>query len=143
VFALCSEAVKIQFIFGQGHPLDGTCVQSFCSQHRCDPERRLITRRMLLEHLISRRQSTGVPRLQETATPLVPIVGPCLGSYCGPRGAAVSYEQGTPASLKEEEIEENEGRLATPSSQTHAVRCRANSAQIRQTRLEGESSMIL
>ena len=39
---------------------------------------------------------TGIPRVLEIATPWDPAVGPCLGSYGGPRGGAFSYERGTP-----------------------------------------------
>ena len=39
---------------------------------------------------------TWVPRSQETATPEDPTVGLCLGPRDGPKGVAVSYEQGTP-----------------------------------------------
>ena len=47
------------------------------------------------------QNTTGEPRL-ESATPLDPTVGPCLGSYGGPRGGGGSYERGIPvvASLR-------------------------------------------
>ena len=32
--------------------------------------------------------------------PKDPTVGPCLGSYGGSRGGAVSYERGTPVALR-------------------------------------------
>ena len=38
---------------------------------------------------------TVVPRSLEIAPPYDPTVGLCLGPYCGPRGGAICYEQGT------------------------------------------------
>jgi hypothetical protein len=42
-------------------------------------------------------ECTGVPHLQEIATPYDPTECLCLGSYGGPRGWAFSYKRGTPA----------------------------------------------
>ena len=39
---------------------------------------------------------TGVPCLEETASPQDSTVGLCLKPYGVPRGGAVSYERGTP-----------------------------------------------
>ena len=41
----------------------------------------------------------GVPRSKETAPPLDPTVGLCLGLYGGPGGGSVSYERGNPVIL--------------------------------------------
>jgi hypothetical protein len=38
--------------------------------------------------LLVTQGDTGAPRPEETATPWDPTVGPCLGSYGGPRGGS-------------------------------------------------------
>jgi len=40
--------------------------------------------------------TTGVLRFQVTVTPYDPAVGPCRGSYHGPRGKGFVDERGTP-----------------------------------------------
>jgi len=65
---------------------------------RCRGERCFLYRCTALIGTRLPSDPTGLNRLQETAPPYDPTVGPCPGSYGGPRGeGAVSYERGAPA----------------------------------------------
>ena len=70
---------------------------------------------------------TGVPHSQENAPPEDPTVGPCLGSYRGPRRGAFSYGRGIPVKLfRNEQVfdkkEEFEGSAAAAEVLCKALR---------------------